>query len=54
MTEFIAADWMPENTLAMVTPGVLVEVFDTCGRKVGEFWKRQPSVVIVKNIGVKP
>ena len=51
MPEIVTADWLPEGEVLLVNPGVKCLATDADG-KVAEYWEKNPSAVLVKNVGV--
>jgi len=51
MPKFVAADWMPEGEIMLVNPGIKCRV-ETPDGTVKEYWEKNPSAVLVKNVGV--
>ena len=49
--KMVAVDWMPEGEIMLVNPGVKNYVTAPDG-KVAEYWEKNPSAVLVKNVGV--
>ena len=51
MPEIVTADWLPKGEILLVNPGVKCLATDADG-KVSEYWEKNPSAVLVKNVGV--
>lgn len=51
LPKIVVADWMPEDQAMLVSPGIKVEVTQPDGQ-VSEYWEREPSAVLIKNLKV--